>query len=503
MTSPSDDVPAAVRPPTGAPAKSFDVILLNGADLGCAEVVRLADGTARATLSPAALEQMELSHATAVHLAATRDVYGRTTGVGGKGGVRFTEPEIPGHGMRLLRSHASGAGRPLPARQVRAMLAIRANQLLAGGAGVDPQVVRALVAALNSGAHPVVREYGAVGCGDLTALAELGLALTGEHPWEGTLSLPAIVLDDDDALALMSSNALVLGRSALILDDVRRLLHAAHAIAALCLVAVDASMEPYAGAVHDAAPHPGAVRSAATMRRLLGVTSRPGPPAGRVQDPFAFRCLPQVYGAALGAADSVEQALTVELNAGVENPLISVGEHTLYHHGGFFTAQITLVLDQLRLAIFKVAQLSNALLTALFEPALTGLGPFLAEDGGSGVMLLGHTAADALSDVQAAAFPASLGHAVLCRGTEELASFASLAVRQGLHAVEGLRLVLACELVAAVRALRQRGTPPPTGTEAAHAFKLANAALDERMADRPLTGDIETATKLVDRLGQQ
>ncbi|MEW1653788.1 aromatic amino acid ammonia-lyase [Streptomyces sp. NPDC093707] len=475
-------------------------IPLNGAGLGYADVVRLADGRARAVLDPVAVERMARCHATALRLVAIRRLYGRTTGVGANSGVSVTPQDAAEHGMRLLRSHACGAGRSVPAREVRAMLAVRTNQLLAGGSGINPQVAHALVAAVNSGAHPVVQEYGGVGTGDLAALAQTGLALAGEVPWEGTPS-PA-PLDSNDALSLISSNALALGRSALVLDDLRRLLRAAHAVAALCLLGVDASMEPYAEPVHHALPHPGSVRSAAHMRSLLGATQRAGPSTDRVQDPFAFRCLPQVYGAALEAADIMERVLDVELNAAAENPLISAEDQAAYHHGGFFAAQTALVLDHLRLAVCKVAQLSHALLGALCKPALTGLRPFLAVEGSSGVMVLGHTVADALSDLHNAAVPATLGHVVLCQGFEELASFASLAARQGLRTVESLRVVLACLLVAAVRALRQRGTPPAAGTPAARAFLLADEALDRRMEDRPLTGDVEVAVGLLDRLGE-
>lgn len=124
------------------------------------------------------------------------------------------------HGLRLLRSHTGAIGEELPARQVRAMLAVRANQLLAGGAGLRPTVVTALCEALETGAYPKVNEFGSVGTGDIAALAQMGLALAGEHPWQGPGAAPGPQpLDNNDALALISSNALTLGQSALALHD--------------------------------------------------------------------------------------------------------------------------------------------------------------------------------------------------------------------------------------------------------------------------------------------
>ena len=133
-----------------------------------------------------------------------------------------------------------------------------------------------------------------------------------------------------------------------------------------------------------------------------------------------------------------------------------------YHHGGFYQAQLALALDHFRLAVTQVARLSTSRLSSLNEPGFTRLRPFLADDvpASSGVMILEYAAGAALGDLRAFSAPASLGHAVLSRGVEEQASFASLAARQTLRACRAYRLVVGCELVAAVRALRQRGLRP-------------------------------------------
>ncbi|MFF4752723.1 aromatic amino acid ammonia-lyase [Streptomyces sp. NPDC002514] len=493
MSSRIVDVPGAVH---------SGLVILDGVGLGVDDVVRLADGTARPVPGTDAMRRAEESWNAARKIAATGRVYGRSTGVGANRTEDVPTETAAGHGLRLLRSHAGAIGDELPARQVRAMLAVRANQLLAGGAGLRPGVVTALCEALENGAHPVVNEFGSVGTGDIAALAQLGLALAGEHPWRGSGAPAPQPLDNNDALALISSNALTLGQSALALHELRGLIAATQVVAALSLLAVDGSHEAYAAPVHAARPHRGSVEVARRMRELIGAADRPTPPLGRIQDPYGFRCLPQIHGPAHDAADSLEAVLDVEFNAAAENPFISPADLTAYHHGGFYQAQLVLALDQFRLALTQVARLSTSRLSTLNEPAYTRLRPFLAdpEPASSGVMILEYAAGAALGDLRAFSAPASLGHAVLSRGVEEQASFASLAARQTLRACRAYRLVVGCELVAAVRALRQRGLRPDPDLPVGRALALAEPVLDEDPADRPLTDDVTAAAGLLDRL---
>ncbi|MGW2045238.1 aromatic amino acid ammonia-lyase [Streptomyces sp. NPDC001858] len=477
------------------------LVVLDGIALGVADVARLADGTARPVPGTDATKRMTETWDAARQIAATGRVYGRSTGVGANRNEDVPTEAAAEHGLRLLRSHAGAIGEELPARQVRAMLAIRANQLLAGGAGLRPSVVTALCEALENGAHPVVNEFGSVGTGDLAALAQVGLALVGEHPWRGAGAPEPQPLDNNDALALISSNALTLGQAALALHELRGLIEATQVVGALSLLAVDGSHEAYAAPVHAARPHRGSSEVARRMRELIGAEDRPTPPLGRIQDPYGFRCLPQIHGPAHDAADALEEVIAIEINAAAENPLICPEDMAAYHHGGFYQAQLALALDHFRLALTQVARLSTSRLSTLNEPAYTRLRPFLAdpEPASSGVMILEYAAAAALGDLRAFSAPASLGHAVLSRGVEEQASFASLAARQTLRACAAYRLVVGCELVAAVRALRQRELRPEPGLPAGQAWELAEAVLDAEQADRPLTADVSAAAALLDR----
>ncbi|MCX4575436.1 aromatic amino acid lyase [Streptomyces sp. NBC_01571] len=483
-----------------APATT-GLVVLDGCGTGVADIVRLADGAARPVPGTEAMKRVELSWDAARQIAATGRVYGRSTGVGANRNEDVPTEAAAEHGLRLLRSHAGAIGEELPARQVRAMLAVRANQLLAGGAGLRPTVVTALCEALEAGAYPVVNEFGSVGTGDIAALAQLGLALVGEHRWRGTGAPEPQPLDNNDALALISSNALTLGQSALALHELRGLIAATQVVAALSLLAVDGSHEAYAAPVHAARPHRGSGEVARRMRELIGAADRPTPPLGRIQDPYGFRCVPQIHGPAHDAADALDEVLSVEINAAAENPLISPEDMAAYHHGGFYQAQLALALDHFRLAVTQVARLSTSRLSTLNEPAYTRLRPFLAdhEPASSGVMILEYAAGAALGDLRAFSAPASLGHAVLSRGVEEQASFASLAARQTLRACGAYRLVVGCELVAAVRALRQRDLRPDPELPVGRALELAESVLGLDQADRPLTDDVTAAAALLDR----
>nr|WP_225847230.1 aromatic amino acid ammonia-lyase [Streptomyces sp. HPF1205] len=507
-------------------------MVLDGSGLDAAAVARLADRSAVPEVPPAALARAERSWHTARRLAAGGRMYGRDTGVGANRMVFLSDEDRADQDLRLLRSHAGGVGALLPARQVRAMLAVRANQLLAGGSGAQPVIVEALVAALRLGVRPAVHEFGAVGTGDLTALAETGLTLIGELPWryggepgdggpavsaggrrEGPGGEPAVAgrpvpppvrLEPGDGLALMSSNALTLGQAALVCHDIDVLLRASHVVAALSLAAVSGSLEAYAAPVHALRPYPGTVRAAAEVRRLLGVPERPRAAARRIQDPYGFRAFPQAHGPALEAVDALHRVVAVEVNCPSENPLISEdgpdGGPAVYHHGGFFAAPLGLALDQLCLALLQTGRLSAARLSHLGDPDITGLRPFLAggSAAGSGMMILEYSANSALAELRLSADPASAGHTVLSRGLEEAASFASQAVRQAQRAVDAYRLVLACELVAAVRAVRAHPGPWPD----APAFTVLAAGLPAATEDRPLTPDVEAAARLLPTLAR-
>ena len=475
--------------------------------LAPAAVVAAARGGAiDVALTAAARERIVRSRRSAEELAERRAVYGRTTGVGANRDVVVKEADLRAHSVRLLRSHAGGVGDALPDELVRATLLIRLAQMAAGGGGHRPELVDALARVLRDGPLPVFRDLGGIGTGDLTLLAQLGLALAGEGEWapraEGAARVgaagaagaarpappppPRLEIEAGDALALMSSNAATHAAALLAWADVTELLDAGLGIAALTFHALDGNREAFAGAVAAARPLPGLVAVSDRLRALTADAPEPS----RLQDPFGLRCLPPVAGALHGAAAALHDVLAIEINAAAENPLITADE--ALHHGGFHAAPIALGLDALRLALVPFASMSAARLAHLMEPSLSGLSPFLSVDapGSSGILIAEYLAADAFARLRADAVPAVLGTVAISRGLEEHASFAWQAAGQARHAVLHLRTILALEWVAAERALRMKGAPHE-GVLAP--LRALATGFDPELRDRPIGPDVALA----------
>jgi histidine ammonia-lyase len=421
-------------------------------------------------LTQSARDRIAAGRTAADAVAARRAVYGRTTGVGANYDVVVEGG--PGHDLRLLRSHAGGMGEPLAAEIVRATVLVRLSQMAAGGGGHRPEVADALIARLRGGELPELRDLGGIGTGDISVLAQLGLALIdGDN---------ALALADGDAAPLISSNAATLAVATLAWADLGELLQAGLGVAAESFRALDGNSEAFAAAVGAARPLPGVLAIAGTLRTL---TEGAGPPA-RIQDPFGLRCLPSVAGALHDALAGLHDLLAVEIGAARENPLVTGGESL--HHGGFHAASVALALDSVRLALVPFVQLSSARLSHLMEPELTGLTPFLAAPvpGSSGLLIAEYIAADALARLRADAAPAVLGTAVVSRGFEEHASFAWQGALQARRAVEHVRTVIALEHVAAERALAMKaGESAPEDRPLGEDAARATAALTP-LADR-------------------
>ena len=430
-------------------------------------------------LTDEARERIARSRVVAETVAARQAVYGRTTGVGANRHVAVREADLRAHSVRLLRSHSGGVGDALPDEVVRATLLIRLAQIAAGGGGHRPEIADALAAILRAGPLPVLRDLGGIGTGDLTLLAQLGLALAGEGEWTapppGADAPPgddaggaaaSVEIEPGDALALMSSNAATHAAAALAWADARELLDAGLGIAALAFHALDGNREAFAEQIAAARPLPGLAAVSERLRMLTADAPRPA----RIQDPFGLRCLPPVAGALHDALAALHEILAVEINAAAENPLVAGDE--VFHNGGFHAASAALALDTARLALVPFADLALARLSALMEPELTGLAPFLSAGvpGSSGLMIAEYVGADALARLRALAVPTTTGGISISRGLEEHASFAWQGAQQARAAVGHLRTLLALELVAATRALE--GAP---GDDAEIAADVARA----------------------------
>ena len=463
------------------------------------DVASIAQESTRVALDPSVTQRVTTAYHTARELTQTVPTYGQTTGVGANR-VLTVEEDDSAHGIRLLRSHAVDAGSPLPPASVRAMLAVRLAQLAHPGSGVNPTVLHGLERMLNENALPSVLEFGSIGTADTSALAGTALTLMGERPASAPLEAMAR-WESDSALSFMSSSALTLGRACLASTDLRNLLDANSIAFALSFVGLRGNRSPQSAAATAAIAAPGAEAVTARLRALLGGSGD----SALIQDPFAFRAHPAIQAPLWDLSARLEALLASLINVAAENPLFVDGVNgpEVVHHGGFFQASLAVTVDSLTIALAQSIPTSLSRIRMMTEPNYTGGSPFLAQgpQGSSGIMMVEYVAASAYAEMVAAAAPSSMTTAVVSRGTEEDASFASQAIVQLERSLKAYRTVFACELVVAARLLRQKGVdvaalPSPMLQRAATVLQ----ALPQDDEDRELRTDLATAQALVEEL---
>ncbi|MEP6559516.1 MAG: aromatic amino acid lyase [Nakamurella sp.] len=490
------------------------MIELGAGTLTCEQICAIARDREQVSLDAGVAARLAAGHAAVQELAAYSPVYGRSTGVGALLTARILDVPAPAGSTAaqpdgLLRSHATTAGPPLPAAQIRAMAAVRIEQIAVGRSGLGPHTAAAMVELLNRDAMPVVGRFNSLGTGDVAPLARLALML------------PAGALDAGDGLALMSSNALTIGRAALAVVDLDNLLAAATVVTALTFLARDGA----AGALHAqaAGPFAGPQQVARVLRRLGAGSRRPA----RLQDQYGLRAAPQTLGIAIDAAAALRGVVTSLATAGLENPMVLDPPTAVVHHGGFHAVHLTAALDDAALALARTAVGSVNRLALLTEPPPAGdeqlpvdraggvrrasellppgaAAPTLARaflaggpESASGIMVLEYTAAAALGTVRAAAIPAATQTAGLSRGIEQDATYAPLAADQLAESIAAARVLIAVELVAAIRAIRIRALRLPA--ELLPGWAICDS-LPTELVDRDLTDDVALAESLLDRL---
>ncbi len=442
--------------------------------------------------------------------------YGISTGFGALA-TRAIPPERRADLQRsLIRSHAAGSGPEVEREVVRALMLLRLRTLATGRTGIAPATAHALAGLLNAGLTPVVPEYGSLGCsGDLAPLAAVALALMGEGSVRdagGALVAAAdalaaagiapVVLAEKEGLALINGTDGMLGMLVLACHDLDVLVRHADLAAAMSVEALLGTDRVFAADLQELRPHPGQAEAAANLRALLAgspiVASHAGPEDTRVQDAYSLRCAPQVAGA---VRDTLAHAVAVadrELAAAIDNPVV-LADGRVESNGNFHGAPVGYVLDFLAIAAADLASISERRVDRLLDAHRShGLPAFLAHDPGvdSGYMIAQYTAAGIVSELKRLAVPASVDSIPSSAMQEDHVSMGWAAARKLRRSVDGLRRVLAIEILAAARGLDLRAPlTPAAGTGA------ALAALRERVPgpgpDRHLAPDIEEAVEAV------
>lgn len=502
---------------TGAPAS----VVIDGAPLSLEEVERVARGRALVALGPNGRELLARSRAA---LDAALDdgapLYGVNTGFGSLAGVRISPEDLRDVQQNLILSHAAGVGAPLAEDAVRAMLLLLAASLARGLSGVRPIVVERLLGLLNAGVTPSVPERGSVGAsGDLAPLAHAALVLLGEgEAWHHgelitgrealrRLSVPPLVLEAKEGLALINGTHLMAALAALVLTDTDRLFAAALCAAAMSADACRGTDAYLDDRVHEARCQSGQRQVAARLRALINgsqIVPSHLHDDPRVQDPYSLRCAPQVLGASLDAIGFVRSIVERELGAVTDNPLVFDaglhGERKVIAAGNFHGMPLALSLDMFNIALTHVSGIAERRVYYLLAASSdeNHLHPQLSPIPGlhSGLMIAQYVAAACQNELIGLSTPASVANLSTSAGMEDYNSFGAYAALKARRVVERVTEVIAIELLCASEALEyQRPLRSGPGIERAHA--TVREVVSKRTRDRPPAPDIAAIVALI------
>lgn len=397
-------------------------------------------------------------------------IYGITTGFGSLCNISVGADELSQLQRNLVMSHACGTGEKVPSQIVRLILLLKIQSLSYGYSGVQFQTVERLVEFYNRDILPVVYQQGSLGAsGDLAPLAHLSLPLLGlgEVEYEGRrrpasevleeLGWEPLELQSKEGLALLNGTQFMSAYGVWSIIQARRLSDWADRIGALSLDAFDGRVEPFCDEVHVIRAHRGQLATARAVRRLLEGSELIRRPKKHVQDPYSFRCMPQVHGATKDTIDYVESVLETEINSPTDNPTVFPEEDMVVSAGNFHGQPIALAMDFLAIALAELGNISERRTYKLISGS-RGLPNFLVANPGlnSGFMIPQYTAASIVSQTKGLCMPASVDSIPSSQGQEDHVSMGSNAATKLYRVVLNTERVLAIELFNAAQALEFR-----------------------------------------------
>lgn len=403
--------------------------------------------------------------------------YGVNTGFGSLCNIIIPEQDIQQLQENLVCSHACGTGAIVDDEIVKIMLLLKIKNLSKGFSGVHMDTVKGLIHLYNNNILPVVYEQGSLGAsGDLAPLAHLALPLIAkgkikiDNQIQDTVALPKgtipnIKLHAKEGLALLNGTQFMSSFATWAMIQSKKLMIWADIITALSVEAFDAKEEPYHPALHHIRPHQGQIDTAATLRKLLSGSELQKQPKQQVQDPYSFRCVPQVHGATKDALTHIEKVIEIEINAVTDNPTVFEKEDMIISGGNFHGQPLAINLDYMAIAMSEIANISERR-TYLLISGTRALPAFLVNNPGlnSGFMIAQYTAASIVSQNKQLCTPASVDSIVSSNGQEDHVSMGANAATKLKKVIENIQTVLAIELLTAAQALDFRTKEKTTPT---------------------------------------
>jgi histidine ammonia-lyase len=394
-------------------------------------------------------------------------LYGINTGFGSLCDVIISRQDLGLLQKNLVKSHACGIGDEVPHEIVRLMLFLKIQSLSYGNSGVQVETVRRLIDFYNEGILPVIYEYGSLGAsGDLAPLAHLSLPLIGlgEVNYKGKKVNSAEILHkfDWEPLELQSKEGLALLNGTQFMSaygvhlclKVFKLSQMADIVGALSLDVFDGRIEPFHELVQMIRPYEGQIRTARRIRWLLEGSELISKHKEHVQDPYSFRCIPQVHGATKDSIDYVAYVFQREINSVTDNPTIFPEHDLIISAGNFHGQPLALALDNLSIAMAELGSISERRIYQLVS-GHRNLPPFLAADPGlnSGFMIPQYTAVSMVSHNKQLCTPSSVDSIETAQGQEDHVSMGANAAIKAYKVIENLERILAIELYTAAQAL--------------------------------------------------
>jgi len=394
-------------------------------------------------------------------------IYGINTGFGALYNKRISKEDLGNLQKNLVMSHACGTGDEVSSEIVKLMILLKIQSLSYGHSGIQLETIERLIDFFNHDILPVVYQYGSLGAsGDLAPLAHLCLPMLGmgEVTYKGErisgsellkkMNWSSIHLKSKEGLALLNGTQFMTAFGVYLVLKVRKLSQLADVIGAISLDAFDGRIEPFHDSVHQVRHHAGQIKTAGTIRFLLEGSELIKRPKVHVQDPYSFRCIPQVHGASKDSIDYVTGVFSHEMNAVTDNPTIFPDEDLIISAGNFHGQPLALALDNLSIAMAELGSISERRTYQLLA-GKRGLPSFLVANPGlnSGFMIPQYTAASMVSCNKQLSTPASVDTIESSQGQEDHVSMGANAATKAYKVAHNLERILAIELFSAAQAL--------------------------------------------------
>lgn len=437
-------------------------------------------------------------------------IYGVNTGFGSLCNVAINDENLTLLQENLVRSHACGTGAYVSKTIVKLMILLKIQSLSYGHSGVHLDTVRLLIALFNNNIIPVIYEQGSLGAsGDLAPLAHLALPLIGEgEVWNGEkiidakkalkkYALQPLALRSKEGLALLNGTQFMAAHGVYALLQCHKLSYLADVVGAIGIDAFDCNLSPFDPLVHFVRPHSGQIKTARRVLSFLDDSEIAKSEKVNVQDPYSFRCIPQVHGATKDVIVQASRTLKTEINSVTDNPNIFIKEDKIISGGNFHGQPIALALDFLAIAMAELGSISERRTYQLIS-GLRGLPPFLVDSPGlqSGMMIPQYTAASIVSQNKQLATPSSVDSIVSSNGQEDHVSMGANAATKLIKVIDNVETILSIELLNATQALHYRA-PKKSSPFIENFVQSYREEVPFVSVDRPFSVDIKKGKEFI------